>query len=45
MAIEPEIVKSPQDARQGRNAGVKNVLIAGLVLVVVAFLGVYLFMR
>lgn len=45
MAAEPEIVKKPQDARQAQHAGVKNVLIGGLILVVLAFAAVYLLMK
>lgn len=37
MSSEPEIVKTPADARQAQHAGVRYVLIWGLVLVVVAF--------
>ena len=44
MASQPE-VKTPQEARQGQHAGVKNVLIWGLVLVVVAFAVVFLVLK
>lgn len=45
MTSEPQVVKTPTDARQARHAGVKNVLIWGLVLVVVAFAIVYVVMK
>ena len=44
MANQPE-VKNPQEARQAQHAGVKNVLIWGLVLVVVAFVVVFLVLK
>ena len=45
MAREPQAVKNPQEARQAEHAGVKNVLIGGLVLVVLAFAAVYFLMK
>ena len=45
MTSEPQIVKTPTDARQAQHAGVKNVLIWGLILVVIAFAIVYVVMK
>lgn len=45
MASEPQVVKTPTDARQAQHAGVRNVLIWGLILVVAAFGIVYLVMK
>ena len=45
MVDETEIVKSPQEARQARHVGLKNVLIWGLILVVVAFAIVYVLLK
>lgn len=45
MNSEPQVVKNPQDARQARHVGLKNVLIWGLILVVVAFAAVYFTMK
>ncbi len=42
---EEEVVKNPQDVRQAQHAGVKNVLIWSLVLVVVAFAVVFFVMK
>ena len=39
---QPE-VKTTVEARQAKSVGLKNVLIAGLVLVVIAFAGVAMF--
>lgn len=45
MAQEPRVVKNTNEARQAQHGGVKNVLIAGLVLIVIAFAAVYFIMR
>ncbi len=44
MATEPPVVKNTSEARQGQNAGVRIVLIASLILIVVAFAVVWLTM-
>ena len=41
--IEQPAVKTTVEARQAKSVGLKNVLIAGLLLVVVAFAGVAFF--
>ena len=45
MAAEREVVKNPQEARQGQHAGVRYVLIFGLIFVVVALGLVALFVK
>lgn len=45
MATEPPVVKNTSEARQGQHAGVRYVLIGGLILVVLAFAAVWLFTK
>ena len=45
MAPEPNVVKNPQEARQGQHAGVRYVLIFGTILVVIALGAVAIFTK
>ena len=42
---EQEVVKNPQQARQAQHAGVRYVLIAGLILVVIALGAAAIFVK